>query len=72
MALTASKTETCTMAIVLTAMGVAGFRDAMSAAFAFASVTTSARAYDATERIAKAKSPIRAFVRKPLIFMVLH
>ena len=40
--LTASKTETCTMAIILTVMGGAGMRDTMSAAFAFASVTMSA------------------------------
>ena len=41
-ALTASKTETCTMAIILTEMGVAGCRDAIVVAFSFASVTTSA------------------------------
>ena len=41
-ALTASKTETCTIAIILTAMGVDGCRDAIVAAFSFASVTTSA------------------------------
>jgi len=39
-ALTASKTETWTMAIVLTATGVAGCLDAISAAFASFSATT--------------------------------
>ena len=47
-ALTASNTETCTMAMALTVMGGAGIRDTMSAARAFASVTTSARASGAT------------------------
>ena len=43
---TASKTDTWTIAIVRTAGGVAGLFDAISAAFAFASVTTSACAND--------------------------
>ena len=43
-ALTASNTETWTMAIIRTVMGGAGMRDTISAALAFASVTTSARA----------------------------
>src|SRR5262245_7876772 len=41
-ALTASNTDTCTTAIALTAGGVPGSLDAISAAFAFASVTMSA------------------------------
>src|SRR5256885_4038166 len=40
--LTASKTEAWTIAMILTAGGVAGCFAAISAAFAFASVTTSA------------------------------
>jgi hypothetical protein len=44
MALTASKTETCTIAIVRTARGVGGLREAISAARALASVTASAAA----------------------------
>jgi hypothetical protein len=41
---TASNTESCVIAIALTACGVACSFDAISAALAFASVTTSARA----------------------------
>ena len=41
-ALAASKTDTWTMAIIRTEMGVAGWREAISAARPFASVTTSA------------------------------
>src|SRR5215472_17303442 len=44
MVATASNTETWTIAIVLTATGVTGFLEAISAAFAFASVIASARA----------------------------
>ena len=65
-ALTASNTETWTMAIVLTVMGVAGILDAMSAALAFASVTTSARASGATtDSSIAARTP-----RYGLVFMV--
>ena len=56
-ALTASKTETWTMAIVLHRDGRwPGSRDATSAAFAFASVTTSAWAPGAPARIITARS----------------
>src|SRR5688572_8710716 len=55
-ALTASNTETWTMAIILTAMGVAGCLDATSAAFAFASVTTSAWARGTPASITAARS----------------
>src|SRR5687767_11582918 len=60
-ALTASKTETWTMAIVLTAGGVPGSFDAISAAFAFASVTTSAWAPAATASITT-RSPIHVVI----------
>src|SRR6185503_13663590 len=46
-AFTASKTETCVIAMKRTAGGVPGALDAISAAFALASVTTSAPAGDA-------------------------
>ena len=65
-AFTASKTETWTMAMVLTAGGVAGCFDAISAAFAFASVTTSACAHRAPASIAAARNPISVlFMARP-------
>ena len=65
-ALTASKTETWTMAMVLTAGGVAGCFAAISAALVFASVTTSASAHRAPASIAAARNPItRFFISRP-------
>src|SRR5262245_51884167 len=68
-ALTASKTETCTMAIALTAMGVDGCRETMAAAFSFASVTTSARAHGAPANASAAtrQSAMRSNLR--LVFI---
>ena len=69
--LTASKTETCTMAIILTVMGGAGMRDTMSAAFAFASVTMSAWATGATtDSSIAARTQRHALIRQRLVFMV--
>jgi hypothetical protein len=63
MALTASNTETWTMAIIRTVTGGAGSRETTSAAFAFASVTTSARANGTPARMTvAARSPIHARV----------
>src|SRR5205823_12819160 len=60
----ASKTETWTMAIVLTAVGVDGILEAISAAFAFESVTTSACVHGAAPSITTAaRDPIHARVR---------
>ena len=59
-AFAASKTETWTIAIVLTATGVAGFLEATSAAFAFESVTTSAWTHVAAASITAASGLIRA------------
>ena len=70
-ALTASNTETCTMAIALTVIGGAGSRDTTSAALAFASVTTSARAAGATTDSSIAtRTPRHALMRPRLVFMV--
>jgi hypothetical protein len=59
-----------TMAIVRTAMGVPGCLDAISAAFAFASVTTSASTHEALSSITTDTNPIRAvfMLRSPLVF----
>src|SRR5262245_42823952 len=62
MAVTASKTETCTMAIVRTAMGVAGFLEAISAAFALASLTTSAWANGTVDSIRTVNSRMAVFI----------
>src|SRR5262249_55357862 len=71
-ALTASKTETCTMAIIRTAMGADGCRETMAAAFSFASVTTSARAHGApasasaaTRQSAMRSNSLRGFISCP-------
>ena len=48
------------MAIVLTAIGVDGIVEAISAAFAFESVTTSAWAHGAAASIIAARGPIHA------------
>src|SRR6267143_869499 len=50
------------MAIVLTAIGVAGCLDAMSAAFAFASVTTSAWALGAPRSIPATRMALQVFM----------
>src|ERR1035441_8180806 len=68
-ALTASNTETWTMAIVRTAIGVTGCLDAMSAAFAFASVTTSASALAAPRSITAARTEMQALIGRRLGFM---
>ena len=48
------------MAIILTEIGVDGILDAIAAAFAFESVTTSAWAYGAAARITAVRMPIHA------------
>ena len=67
--LTASKTETCTMAIILTVKGGAGMRDTTSAAFAFASVTMSAWTTGAPARITTARPPIAGLMSPRMFFM---
>src|SRR4029453_1720192 len=57
------------MAIILTEMGVAGCLEAMSAAFAFASVTTSARAPGAPASSRTTRSG-RPALRERSLFML--
>src|SRR5262249_59299746 len=66
MALVASNTETCTIAMARTAGGVPGSFEAMSVAFALASVTTSATAGDAAATSARVRtaSHARVLVRR--------
>src|SRR2546430_17569271 len=60
------------MAIVLTAIGVAGCLDAMSAAFAFASVTTSARAPGAPRSITAARMAMQVFMSPSPLLRLGH
>src|SRR5262245_41096430 len=69
MPLAASNTETWTMAIVLTAGGVEGSLEAMSAALALASVTTSAWARCAVASMAPARSPGPAVIGQRVVTM---
>src|SRR5262249_1668785 len=69
-ALTASKTDTCPMPIILTATGGEGCRDAMAAAFSFASVTTSARAHEVPASVsATARQSARWIGLQVMIFI---
>src|SRR6185436_3846862 len=63
MALTASKTETWTIAMARTAGGVPGSVEAITAARVLASVTTSAWTYGAVARITAVSSPLHIRVR---------
>src|SRR5262249_39221661 len=58
------------MAMALTATGVAGFRDAMTAAFSFASVTTSAWAHGTAANATTAESHRTARSGSTRVFMV--
>jgi hypothetical protein len=55
------------MAIVLTAMGVAGFLEAISAALAFESVTTSARAEEAAVSSNSVRGAIHGHARLNIV-----